>query len=852
MTESYSILNRSRAWVVVALFASFTPFLIYSAYQSIKTKNNKIEDWLPASYQETRELKWFRQYFRGGQFVIISWDGCKLGDPTATAGDDTQDDPRLEKLAEYLLSEKVNGAEKYFESVDTGPQIIDRIINQRGGPSRRTAINRLKGVLVGPDGRQTCLIVTLSDEAVSQLREVVGRGVSGWLRFNKAEGVLPRAMREFGIDPDTAYFGGPPIQAVAIDEEGEKSLYRLASLAAVIGLAIAWWSLRSVALTLLVFVCGVWNAITSLAVVWLTGGSTDAFLLAMPSLVFVLSVSGAVHLIKYYRDSAQHDGLQEAAVMAIVRGWKPTLLCSVTTAIGLLALGASELAPIRKFGIYSACGVVLMLATFFVLLPSVLHLFPVRRLASKTNEPLFEARMDHLWAQLGGWIVKHYVAVSATCLAVIAFAGWGVKYTTSNVDIMKLFNESSTIQQDYRWLETNLCRLVPIEIIVNFDPESFERTDDSGSKLGFNFLERARVTRMIHRAIDRRLGSRGEDVIGQPMSAVTFLPTFPKHSPSARSRIERRVFNSKLERNFGEIEQSGFVTHEPDGSELWRVSVRVAAFQDVDYAEFTQELRGVIEPIVEKFNRHLAVQMDEPSLERVDSQGMVSVVYTGVIPIVYKAQGELLDSLTRAAFWSFITITPLLIFVSRGVLPGLVAMIPNSLPVLVVFGGMGWLSVSVTLGSMMSASIALGVAVDDTIHYLVWFREKLNVIPDRKAASIAAYRICATPTLQAAMISGLGLAVFGLSNFNSTKQFGVLMLVILVAGVVAELVMLPALLASPLGKVFKPKRVPNDKRSDQTTGEPATSVSGTRVYADSPSPPKKSHSTDGTNTENAR
>jgi predicted RND superfamily exporter protein len=138
-------------------------------------------------------------------------------------------------------------------------------------------------------------------------------------------------------------------------------------------------------------------------------------------------------------------------------------------------------------------------------------------------------------------------------------------------------------------------------------------------------------------------------------------------------------------------------------------------------------------------------------------------------------------------------------------------MLPNCLPVLVVFGGMGWLGVPVTIGSMMSASIALGVAVDDTIHYLMWFRSGLDKTGDRRAASLAAYRRCATPTLQAAMISGLGLSVFAFSTFAPTKHFGLLMLTILIAGVVAELVMIPALLAGPLGRAFQPHNKPATK-----------------------------------------
>jgi hypothetical protein len=98
------------------------------------------------------------------------------------------------------------------------------------------------------------------------------------------------------------------------------------------------------------------------------------------------------------------------------------------------------------------------------------------------------------------------------------------------------------------------------------------------------------------------------------------------------------------------------------------------------------------------------------------------------------------------------------------------------------------------------------VAVDDTIHYLNWFREELDRLGDRKKAILAAYKHCATPTLQAAVISGLGLSIFALSTFTPTQRFGVLMLVILWLGAIAELIYFPALLAGPLGRVFRPRR----------------------------------------------
>jgi len=271
----------------------------------------------------------------------------------------------------------------------------------------------------------------------------------------------------------------------------------------------------------------------------------------------------------------------------------------------------------------------------------------------------------------------------------------------------------------------------------------------------------------------------------------------------------RSAMNSTLRKSYRSLCDSGYLAIDSnDSSELWRISVRVAAFKDVDYGEFADQIRAVVDPIVVQHNDLLVngiyANPDDDSQSQ-QNRIALSAVYTGVIPIVYKAQRALLDSLMESTFWSFTTITPLLMLVSRGVWAGLAAMLPNCLPVLVVFGGMGWLGVPVTIGSMMSASIALGVAVDDTIHYLMWFRIELDETGDRRLASLAAYRRCATPTLQAAMISGLGLSVFAFSTFAPTKHFGLLMLTILIAGVVAELIMIPALLTGPLGLAFKPR-----------------------------------------------
>jgi hypothetical protein len=100
----------------------------------------------------------------------------------------------------------------------------------------------------------------------------------------------------------------------------------------------------------------------------------------------------------------------------------------------------------------------------------------------------------------------------------------------------------------------------------------------------------------------------------------------------------------------------------------------------------------------------------------------------------------------------------------------------------------------------------MGIAVDDTIHYLTWFRYGIRIGLDRNAAIIEAYRRVGTAMTQTTLIAGLGLAVFALSTFTPTQRFGVMMVAILAAALVGDLIFLPALLAGPLGKAFCPRR----------------------------------------------
>lgn len=909
---------------MLLLAAFVTPVIFMLAGHAIRSNHNDASDWLPSSYSETRQLKWFRQYFVADQFVVISWDGCRLKDDGTVANEDV----RIDRLA-FALREaewapaKDEAAFRCFKSVVTAREVLADLSSAPSNLPVSVAKKRLAGILIGSDGRQTCLVATLSDESIPHLRQILGRPQFRAIDWGSAQRLSPlfHSLSLAGVPLESVHLGGPPIDNISIDEEGEKTLLALAALSGALGVALAWWSLRSIRMTMVVFFCGLLSAAASLAGVTACGGTTDAILMSMPALVYVLAVSGSIHYVNYYRQEVLEKGFAGATRGATTHAWKPALLCSATTAIGLLSLCGSDITPIRKFGAYSALGVVATLPVLFGLLPAALSFWPwqpshPRRFAlpfgKRNNEGNTESTPG--WESFATLVRRRYGLVLSCCLAVILLLSVGLPRTTTTVDLLRLFSEEASIIQDYKWFESKLGRLVPLEVVVRF-PRSAQQEAIASTALPeeivqtYSFLERMEFVSRVEQAIALKFGSRGHDLIGGTMSAATFAQSPVGPGTGIMDLSQRYVADDQLTKSRRELEHCGFLAKdEQTGEELWRITVRVAAFQNIDQSLLISELQECLYPYFQAHHRstqslatltrlhggipsgsrvaiwttnktsdadlqladlleHKRIRtvllrgnfddLSPSTLERVEeldgvipgtvvspqnltaarsagveiltpdssmdyevSQdgGDVGIVFTGVMPIVNKAQRALLDSLIQSTWWSFATITPLMMFVCRSISGGAVVMLPNVLPVLVVFGGMGWLGIPVDIGSMMAASIALGVAVDDTIHFLAWYRDDLQKLGDRSAAVVSAYTRSATPTLQAALVNGLGLSVFACSAFTPTQRFGWLMLTILVAGVVSELVMLPSLLLSPLGKVFDVAHNTDiDPAIDQTT-----------------------------------
>ncbi|MEO1526129.1 MAG: MMPL family transporter, partial [Planctomycetota bacterium] len=245
---------------------------------------------------------------------------------------------------------------------------------------------------VTPPPRQTCLLITLTDIAKDHLAQALGRGIMGGprgrlLQLANDSGVQPASPPSMAPPPfdqpevesiagaPPLRLGGPPVDNVAIDEEGTVTLVRLVGYSVVVGFVLSYFCFGSLKIAMMVFVVGGSSAMLSMACVSWTNGSVDAILMSMPSLVYVLGLSGAIHVVNYYRDEVRQSGRSGAAGRALKHAFFPCSLAALTTAIGLGSLVTSNLTPINNFGFYAAIGVIATLAILFSYLPAALQTF---------------------------------------------------------------------------------------------------------------------------------------------------------------------------------------------------------------------------------------------------------------------------------------------------------------------------------------------------------------------------------------------------------------------------------------------------------------------------------------------
>ncbi|OYW18662.1 MAG: hypothetical protein B7Z55_10205 [Planctomycetales bacterium 12-60-4] len=411
----------------------------------------------------------------------------------------------------------------------------------------------------------------------------------------------------------------------------------------------------------------------------------------------------------------------------------------------------SSILPVAQFGYAAATGAVLALLVGLGVMPALTVVWP----HAKARSMCFRFDFGR-WADL---IARKRMPILAGSLAMLLLATLGLLRLKSDVDPVEFLPRNSTVLTDLQQIERDMTNVDSIEAVVEFsDPE-------------LPFLDRLREVERLQKLINAHPGVR------HTMSAASF---FPEVMPESTFEVARILSQANAMQ-----EDSGWVV---DNQRQWRISARVrrsADFSPIDIlADLDKELAG--EPIR----------------------------FTGLTPLLKSAQLEIFEGFWQSFTAACLTISVVMILSLRSVLAGIVAMIPNIVPIWLVFGGVGFLGMPVDIGMMMTGSIALGISVDCTFHFLVHYREAYESGCSSAEACRRALIHSGEPMLESTLICSLGMAALCLSSFVPTARFGAMMGTQMLASLLGELVVLPALLCCRPARKTSNSSASNSHSSD--------------------------------------
>ncbi|MFN7873707.1 MAG: efflux RND transporter permease subunit [Pirellula sp.] len=745
-------LSRISRWFAIAVML-LTPMGVWAVI-NIPIGSSGVHEWLPEGKPERLRYEQFCSRFGSDQLVLISWDGASLTDS------------RLEQFVVNLESHPE--FDRFFSKIESPQRIAESLELPPLRLSQTDVASRLNGVFIGPEGTAAFLL-GIQKFGVSHAKETIE------LIRSQAD-TVPNLGRENIKLVGTLY------EAYAVDEAAEGTLKKLVLPSSLLGLLISWLCLGRLRSAMVVLAIAGLGQLVAVSLVYYTGLQFSAVLIVLPTLVFMLTLSGAVHLINYFADAAttihhapNATNLASAGIHAVSYGWKPCLLSSLTTMLGMGSLITSQLIPVRQFGIYSAIGLGIATLLLLIAFPAVADWICGSRNRVSSSQADVTTHQTSTTIQFPISLQNRYIhwqhrVASIATLASIALllaTFIGLSQLKSSTKFCDMFPENSRTNSDMKWFESNIGPIATVEVLLHF------KNADSTP-----ILDQSKIVYQLTKTLKDHVE------VGGVYSAMTFLPRWPEGG-STKAVATRSVLRYRLENNLEQFAQQGVLFRDSEET-IWRLMAKVSAVSDKSYGELTDAIR-------------LCVSND---LKDSPVTSIVRTEYTGLSPVMHETQVTLLTDLGYSFLSAFALITPVMMWMVRSFLGGLLIMIPNVLPVTLAFGIMGWMGWSLDIAGILTASIALGIAVDDTLHFSCWYMQQIDKGLSRLEAIRNTFSNCSSAMLHTTLISCGAMTPFLFADFLPTQQFAKLMIAMLLLAIVGDLFVLPALLLSPLGKVI--------------------------------------------------
>lgn len=760
-----NFLVRYRFWLLAAAVLLTALSLVKASQLTLEHSIESLyalDDPHLLDYRESKTL------FGGDEFVIVAY-----ADPQLLSPD------HLDALREFSdqLS-RVPGVREMSTQYLTNvlspvlppdmPRIERFLLSALFQQRRPQLLEFARGILIGADSQTTGIVLRLrpEDETTTPRDETIGA-----IRKLAREHTLPQE------GPAPTYVVGEPVLVhdmfEYVEQDGQRLFY--ASLA-LLGLVI-FGLFRSVRWVVLSVVLVAMTVIWTKAILVVCGMRLSMVSSMLNSLVTIVGIATVMRLMVFYREQRASLDPFESFRKTVVELSPAILWTTVTAAAGFVSLLSSRIIPVRSFGTMMTLGTMLVLVSGSMLLPAgILY----GRLGADIPTGAAERRLVGFLGGLTLWVERRGAWVIGTVVLLSAWSVAGLWRLQLDTDFSRNFRASSPIVRALNFVETRLGGAGTWE--VNF-PAPAELTPE--------FLDRVRSLAAQLRSLP---AAQGENPHLTKVVALTDLVDLVPGTLTSADNIRRKL-------NL------------------------IAGFQPEFESSLYNPRAGRMRFVLRAKER----QASEAKLRLIEAVGDAarSEFHEAKTTGIYVLLTFLIESLLRDQVVSFgLTVAMVLVIMIlayRSLRIGLVSLVPNVFPILLVVGAMGWLGVPINVGTAMIAAVSMGLTIDASIFYLYGYRRSREAGLSLGDALRETHQGFGRALVFGTLALVVGFSVLGLSRFIPLVYFGVLVSLAMLGGLVGNLMLLPLLL--PLVDKDPPPPVepalPNSVEWESGAGEPS-------------------------------
>ncbi|MGB0166422.1 MAG: efflux RND transporter permease subunit [Luteibaculum sp.] len=577
----------------------------------------------------------------------------------------------------------------------------------------------------------------------------------------KSDSLLHSITRELDKLPNTDYkMAGKIYGQNYFIKKMASELAFFAATSIILLIIFLYFSFREAWAVWLPLVVVVATVVLNLSLITLFGYSISVLTTILPTILFVVGISDVVHLTeKYIQELRAGKSKKVALVAAYKQIGLATLLTSVTTCIGFLTLLTSSIMPIADFGWFAALGVILAFLLAFSLFPSALLLLPrpKKLIQSKGNKAFWNGI-------LGGAFVfslRNQKALGLGFLVLVLASLYGISNIEINNYLLEDLSKNDPHRQEFEHFEEEYGGVRPFEMAV---------------KLGSNELLDWQTIKSLEKMHSYLGQNYGVNNMVSPMQAV-YMANRAKHGglaeyyrfPESESEYEeiKPMLSKALKHPMVKK------LYQPDSGEM-RISGNVI---DLGGAIF-REKNKALESYMEKLAQDSGIEFQQ----------------TGMAMLIDKNNESLSIDMLLGLLIAFCAVGLIMGMLYKSFKMVLVALIPNIIPLLLIGGFMALFGIDLKLSTAIIFTIAFGIAVDDTIHFLARYKLEISAGKKPLTALKNTYLGAGKAIVVTSIILFSGFITLVFSSFSSTFYLGLLVSLTLVFAVVTDLLLLPGLL----------------------------------------------------------